>query len=126
MGKKKGKKDKKAEPEPEPPPADESGDEDEEEDILGDQSWAQTSEADFTSGVDDMFADLFGADPNAAAKATRSAPCKQACKARWQGGKVCAGRRVPAGQPSPNDAGRISSTGAGVRGGCLGGLDPYP
>lgn len=60
------KEKKKKEPEPEP---DADGDEDSEEDLMGDQTWAQSDPDQFSAGVDDMFADLFGANPNAAIEA---------------------------------------------------------
>ena len=59
----KGKKKKKGKsaPEPAPEPAPDAEDGEDEEDPLGDQSWAQSkTEADFTAGVDSMFADMFG------------------------------------------------------------------
>eukprot|EP01048_Picozoa_sp_COSAG05_P020701 COSAG05_NODE_3590_length_1972_cov_105.107848_1_plen_359_part_10 len=62
-GSKKEKKKEKKKPEPEPEP---DPDESEEEDLMGDQSWAQSDPDAFSAGVDDMFADLFGADPSAA------------------------------------------------------------
>ena len=41
------------------------GEDEDEEDLMGDQIWAQSDPAQFSAGVDDMFADLFGADPSA-------------------------------------------------------------
>jgi hypothetical protein len=43
---------------PAPKKGGDDGDESEEEDPLGDQEWAKTNEADFSAGVDDLFADL--------------------------------------------------------------------
>ena len=60
MGRKKKKKE--PEPAPAPPPKKKSDDDDDgeesEEDLLGDNEWAKTSEADFSNAVDDMFGDI--------------------------------------------------------------------
>ena len=57
---KKGKKGKAPAPEPEKKKkeGDDDDDEEEEEDLLGDNEWAKTSEADFSNAVDDMFGDI--------------------------------------------------------------------
>ena len=62
MGRNKKKKAPEPAPAPPPPPKkkddDDDDDEEEEEDLMGNQDWAKTSEADFSNAVDDMFGDL--------------------------------------------------------------------
>eukprot|EP01051_Picozoa_sp_SAG22_P009489 SAG22_NODE_795_length_7149_cov_16.608227_6_plen_133_part_00 len=55
---KKEKKGKGAAPPEKKKGGDDDDDDEEEEDLMGDQAWAKTNEADFSSAVDDMFGDL--------------------------------------------------------------------